>query len=231
MRLMVCPRLGVSRFHEAPVTHFVSLIDPDDRETPLHPPKSTAYKLQLIFNDLDDIEMKLPMFARYIRPEEEHVARLVAFGRAMESLTDWGLLVHCEAGISRSTASAITVITAAGYRPATAFGMVRQACPEMLPNRRILRMADEIMKTNGALLHMAEIHRRKAFLRAGYEDPTLVRQREAREAAVRDKVAPVAGKARFFERLLARVFPVKKPSQPIIPPKRPSTRVRSAIPR
>ena len=231
MRLMVCPRLGVSCFHEALVTHFVSLIDPDDRETPLDQPKSTLYTLQLIFNDLDDIEMTLPMFARYTRPEEDHVARLVAFGRGMESLTDWGLLVHCEAGISRSTASAITVISAAGYRPAPAFGMVRRACPEMLPNRRILRMADEMLKTNGVLLHMAENHRRKAFLRAGYEDPTLVRLREAREATVRRKVAPVAGRARFFERLLAKFSRVKKTSQPIIPPKCPSTRVRSATPR
>jgi hypothetical protein len=55
MRLMVCPRLGVSLYRKAPVTHFVSLIDPDERETPLHPPKSTTHQLQLIFNDLDDI--------------------------------------------------------------------------------------------------------------------------------------------------------------------------------
>jgi len=111
MRLMVCPRLGVSLYRKAPVTHFVSLIDPDEREPPLHPPKSTTHQLQLIFNDLDDIEMTLPMFSRYKAPEEHHVARLVAFGHEMESLSDWGRLVHCEAGISRSTASAITVMT------------------------------------------------------------------------------------------------------------------------
>ncbi|MCX7869402.1 MAG: hypothetical protein N2322_05555, partial [Terrimicrobiaceae bacterium] len=82
-----------------------------------------------------------------------------------------------------STAAAITILTAAGYPPPLAFGIVRKACPEMLPNRRILRLADEVLGTRGALHHMAENHRRKAFLRAGYEDPVNVLVREARTQA------------------------------------------------
>jgi predicted protein tyrosine phosphatase len=226
MRLMVCPRLGVTRFHESPVTHFVSLIDPDERETPLQAPKSTTHTLRLIFNDLDDIEKTLPMFARYSSPDENDVARLVAFGHAMESLPDWGLLVHCEAGISRSTASAITIITAAGYHPAIAFGMVRRACPAMLPNRRMLRMADDLLKTKGALCHMAEVHRRKAFLRAGYEDPTLTRQREAKETAAGGP-ARRGGRPGFFRRLFARFLGSPKisqaaPRQPVLLGARPA---------
>ncbi len=123
--------------------------------------------------------MTLPRFKRYQPPERQHIEELVDFGREMSDLPEWGLLLNCEAGISRSPAAAIIILTAAGYRPQTAFGLVRRVQPEMLPNRRMLRLSDEVLDTGGALHRMAEIHRRKAFLRAGYEDPTLVRQREA----------------------------------------------------
>ncbi len=198
MRLMVCPRNGVTRYWDAPVTHFVSLIDPDEIETALNPPRSTERRLQLVFNDLDDIEMNLPNFASYLPPQEDDVAELVEFGKTLAPLIDWGLLAHCEAGISRSTAAAITILTSAGYRPQTAFGVVRRVCPEMLPNRRILRIADHLLHTGGTLYHMAEIHRRKAFLRAGYEDPTNVLLRESQMAK------PVA--RNFLSRILD-IFP------------------------
>jgi predicted protein tyrosine phosphatase len=174
MRLTVCPRSEVSNYLTAPVTHFVSLIDPDEVHSTLYPPLSSTHRLQLIFHDLDDIEMTLPKFARYSAPMEEDVRVLVDFGRTLLPLDDWGLLAHCEAGISRCSAAAITLLVAAGYPPAIAFGLVRRACPQMMPNRRILRFADEFLGTDGKLLTMAETYRRKAFLRAGYEDPTSV---------------------------------------------------------
>jgi predicted protein tyrosine phosphatase len=183
MRLMVCSRTKVPSYVEAPVTHFVSLIDPDEVNTFLQPPLGTRHRLLLVFHDLDDIEMILPKYARYVAPKESHVAALIDFGRKMAPLDDWGLLTHCEAGISRSSAAAITMVVAAGYSPQIAFGMVRRACPNMLPNRRILRMADDILGTRGKLHHMAEIYRTKAFQRAGYEDPTNVLLAEAHAAA------------------------------------------------
>ncbi len=184
---MVCPRVKVPDFVGAPVTHFVSLIDPDEVDTVLQPPLGTRHRLQLVFHDLDDIEMALPKYLRYIAPGEDHVAALVDFGRGMAHLDDWGLLTHCEAGISRSSAAAITVLVAAGYSPQIAFGMVRRACPNMNPNRRILRLADEILSTEGRLFHMTDIYRRKAFERAGYEDPTNVLRAEAEAMAKRPK--------------------------------------------
>lgn len=183
---MVCPRTNVSAFLDAPVTHFVSLIDPDEEDVP-EVPRNAQQSLQLVFSDLDDIEMQLPKFEKYSAPQDDHVAELVEFGRSLASLDDWGLLAHCEAGISRSTAASIAILTAAGYPPQTAFGIVRRVCPEMLPNRRMLRLADKYLGTNGRLYQMAENHRRKAFLRAGYEDPTNVLLAEAKAAAARPK--------------------------------------------
>lgn len=180
MRLMVCPRTKVPDFVEAPVTHFVSLIDPDEINTFLQPPRQTLQRLQLVFHDLDDIEMTLPRYAKYSAPTERHVLSLVEFGKKMAPLNDWGLLTHCEAGISRSSAAAITLLVSAGYAPQVAFGLVRKVCPQMLPNRRILRIADGLLETGGKLHNMAQVYRRKAFQRAGYEDPTNVLLAEAK---------------------------------------------------
>ena len=194
MRLMVCPRIEVPAFVEAPVTHFVSLIDPDEVNTFLQPPRQTRQRLQLVFHDLDDIEMTLPRYAKFSAPTEHHVVSLVEFGRKMAPLNDWGLLTHCEAGISRSSAAAITLLVAAGYPPQVAFGLVRKACPQMLPNRRILRIADGLLGTGGRLHTMAQTYRRKAFERAGYEDPTNVLLAEAKSGK--------RGRASFLDRLL-----------------------------
>jgi predicted protein tyrosine phosphatase len=173
------------------------MVDPDETEK-IPQPRKAQRQLQLIFSDLDDIEMKLPKFSKYIPPQEHDVAALVNFGRGLESLDDWGLLAHCEAGISRSTAAAITILTAAGYPPETAFDLVRKVCPEMLPNRRILRLADGMLKTEGALFQMADDHRKEAFRQAGYEDPTNVLLREYRSGTTRQGL---------FQRIL-NVLPV-----------------------
>jgi len=164
------------------VTHFVSMVDPDEKES-IPQPRNAHSQLQLIFSDLDDIEMTLPKFSRYIPPQEHDISALVNFGRKLAPLDDWGLLAHCEAGISRSTAASITILTAAGYPPQTAFEIVQKICPEMLPNRRILRLADGLLETGGELYRLAENHRTEAFKMAGYEDPTNVLLREFRESA------------------------------------------------
>lgn len=199
MRLMVCPRTSVGEYRDAPVTHFVSLIDPDEvgKELPL--PRSTEKILQLVFSDIDDVEIQLPKFKTYTPPREKDVAHLIDFGKSLASGEDWGLLAHCEAGISRSTAAAITMLTAAGYPPQVAFGIVRKVCPEMLPNRRMLRLADEILGTRGVLNKMAENHRRKAFERAGYEDPTEVLLAEFKSQKEKPKG--------FFSRLFSSILP------------------------
>jgi predicted protein tyrosine phosphatase len=194
MRLMVCGRTSVKDYMDAPVTHFVTLIDPGEKE-PAQQPRKAKHRLELVFSDLDDIEIHLPKFARYIPPEEKHISEMVAFGRKLAEFDDFGLLANCEAGISRSTATAITILTASGYTPQQAFEIVQRVCPEMLPNRRILRLADSQLATGGELYKMAELHRLEMFNRAGYEDPTLARLREAQA-----EEATIKG---FFRRMFA----------------------------
>jgi len=159
-------------FASAPLTHFVSLIDPEDGQRPVSPPSRARHHAQLLFHDVDDVEAGLPDFSRYKPPTDADIRILVDFGRAIAPLEDWGLLVQGEAGVSRCSAAAMIILVAIGYPPPTAFRVARQACREMLPNRRMLRLADEILGTGGLLEKMGTIYRRKAFERAGYDDPT-----------------------------------------------------------
>jgi predicted protein tyrosine phosphatase len=63
------------------------------------------------------------------------------------------VLVHCEAGISRSTAAVVILaatLLGPGQEP-EAVKIARRAVPEARPNRLMVRLADEELARNGAL--------------------------------------------------------------------------------
>lgn len=89
---------------------------------------------------------------------------------AVEEAIDWGvdqddLLVHCHAGMSRSTALAWGISIAKGVEPLEAFLALREAQPvegitfrgketkrDFIPNRLIVNFLDEIFGTGQELL-------------------------------------------------------------------------------
>ncbi|MEQ8177172.1 MAG: protein-tyrosine phosphatase family protein [Amphiplicatus sp.] len=92
----------------------------------------------------------------HVTPSGDHVRGLVAF------LKDWRneepLLVHCWAGISRSTATAF--IAACLHNPQAdereiALGL-RAASPTAFPNTRIVAFADELLKRGGRMTAAVE---------------------------------------------------------------------------
>jgi predicted protein tyrosine phosphatase len=86
-----------------------------------------------------------------IAPSEEHVERLVTF------LGRWDraqpMVVHCYAGISRSTAAAF--IAACALSPARneaeIAAQLRAASPTAYPNRRLVALADRHLKRGGRM--------------------------------------------------------------------------------
>src|SRR5215470_926582 len=88
---------------------------------------------------IHDISEPLP---GYIAPDAKHVARLIDFA------LDWGgrgpMVVHCWAGISRSTAAAFAALCAInpGVNEERIARRLRAASPTAYPNRRIIRLAD-----------------------------------------------------------------------------------------
>jgi predicted protein tyrosine phosphatase len=99
--------------------------------------------------DMDDISMPLD---GYVLPGEEHVTKLVNF------VTGWDrtapLVVHCYAGISRSTAGAF--IAACALNPKRDERMIarlmRDASPTAMPNLRLVALADNLLERKGRMI-------------------------------------------------------------------------------
>ena len=94
--------------------------------------------------------------AEHVPPNEDHVAQIIDFALA------WGgegpMVVHCWAGISRSTAAAFTALCAinpGASEEAIAFAM-REASPTAYPNRLIVRLADVALGRKGRMTRAIE---------------------------------------------------------------------------
>ncbi|HET6522000.1 MAG TPA: hypothetical protein VFG47_19590, partial [Geminicoccaceae bacterium] len=98
--------------------------------------------LRLFFHDVTHA-----MDAALIPPGEEHVRRIIDFGADLTlPEADGGLLVHCYAGISRSTASAYILLCLHNPgREAQAARLLRAQAAHAIPNRRMVELADDLL--------------------------------------------------------------------------------------
>ena len=142
----VCP---LARLHETVAEtgarHVVSLLA---REDNLARPAAIAPENHL-WLQLHDISA--PMDG-YVIPERRHVERLIGFVRNWPRETP--LVVHCYAGVSRSTAAALIVLCALnpGLEEREAAQALRDASPTATPNRLLIRHADAILSRQGRLI-------------------------------------------------------------------------------
>jgi predicted protein tyrosine phosphatase len=83
-------------------------------------------------------------------PQEAHVAEAFAFARLQEGR----LLVHCHAGISRSGAMSFALLAEAlgPGREAQALEQLLAQRPVIVPNGRVVKLADKVMGRGGALV-------------------------------------------------------------------------------
>jgi predicted protein tyrosine phosphatase len=92
----------------------------------------------------------------YRAPAEEHLADLFRFVRGWNRAAP--LVVHCYAGISRSTAGAF--VTACALNPhrdeATIAKALRRASPTATPNPRIVSLADRMLGRDGRMITAIE---------------------------------------------------------------------------
>lgn len=130
-------------------THVVSLLGDEAR---LDPPAGIAPKNHLWLR-LHDISAPLD---GYVLPDEEHVASLLTFVRGWDRRAP--LVVHCFAGISRSTASAFASVCALSPHrdEASIARALRRASPSATPNIRIVSLADRLLCRNGRMIAAVE---------------------------------------------------------------------------
>jgi predicted protein tyrosine phosphatase len=96
----------------------------------------------------------------YIAPADEHVTKLIAFVRGWDRAAP--LVMHCYAGISRSTAGAYVAACALNpHRDERAIARtLRRASPTATPNFRIVTLADHALGRGGRMTTaIAEIGR------------------------------------------------------------------------
>jgi predicted protein tyrosine phosphatase len=143
--ILVCPLAHAGALcRDRGATHAISLLSFDVAPPDFALP--AARRLLLRLNDITEPAERL------VAPNAAHIAALVAF------LGSWNgrslLLIHCWAGVSRSTAAAFT---AACLREGEGGEMalaqrLRAAAPFATPNPLMIALADQALGRDGAMI-------------------------------------------------------------------------------
>ena len=146
MGLIVCPLADLPMVVETRhPSRVLTLLDP---ELEMAPPKGLPAEAWLRLS-LHDIHAPTPGM---IAPTHQDIERLLAFAEAWDD--EAPMVVHCHAGISRSTAAAYAIACARSPRVAeeTIAHRLREASPQAYPNRRIVALADQVLGRGGAMV-------------------------------------------------------------------------------
>ena len=129
------------------LSHYSGVITIEEPDTDDPFRTDVVPQLVLQFHDID-----MTMLG-YVEPESEHVRQALTFAQEI----DGPLLVHCRAGVSRSTAIALAIAA-----DCLGAGKERQACewlretyPQAQPNRLVVFLADEVLSRRQTLFTAA----------------------------------------------------------------------------
>ena len=130
-------------------SHLVSLINLD---TPVPRPDAIPAENHLFLGINDIVEPMDGMVA----PADEHVSELIAFALRWEQ--ERPMVVHCYAGISRSTAAAfIALCTVRPRRDEREMAVaLRRASRFATPNARLVAIADRLLGRDGRMVAAIE---------------------------------------------------------------------------
>jgi predicted protein tyrosine phosphatase len=158
MQVHVCAKSQVHRTikrHNA--THLVSILDPGEHLFITERINSIP-RIHLYFEDV--LVETTEGYGNY--PKKEHIQRVLDFTKDL--LDDSIVVVHCFAGVSRSTAAALAILTQhhlnQGFGGEGSIKMaVRQLLevrPQARPNTLIAKYSDDILGLNGMLFEASE---------------------------------------------------------------------------
>ena len=164
---------------EAGVTHVLSLLDPGWPEPEAFGIFDPHRRLELRFHDVIDADPGC------VPPERPDVEQLLSFGRELAKAKGAHLLVHCHAGVSRSTAAATLILAQARPdRPAEeALQTVVRRRPHAWPNLRILEFGDALLGRRGEIVVAARAHYRRVLEREPWKIEQMIDGGRGREVA------------------------------------------------
>ncbi len=149
--IVVCPLHKVASVVEdhAP-SHAISLLG-SDHEMPTIPSLGPDNHLKLSFNDIS-----APMDG-YIPPGQSDVETLVEFIKGWDPASP--MLIHCWAGVSRSTAGAFITqcVLAPDADELELAKRLRTASPSATPNRLMVAYADALLGREGRMIDAVAI--------------------------------------------------------------------------
>ena len=150
-RLHVC---SLARLHETAsstgASHLVTLLSPGGvsvvRPSSIDPDRHLAIGVSDIAEPLHG----------HTHASADHIDRLLAFARAWDRRAP--LLIHCYAGVSRSTAAAFVAVCALApdRDEREVAGALRRASPTATPNTRLVALADEALGRSGRMVAAIE---------------------------------------------------------------------------
>ena len=138
-----------------PFTKIISINDAYLGEERGYERRIKAYfpKARAVFSYFNDVD-----YPTDDGPQENEIGLLLDFSQRF-TVAD-KILIHCRAGVSRSTALAYAVICQHSQpgQEAEAFAYLRQIRPQLFPNALVVKMADRILKRKGRLLAAVKTH-------------------------------------------------------------------------
>lgn len=152
-RITVCGIEELVSHCETGASHVLSILDPDHPVPEAFGRFGEHRKLELRFHDVIEEDPGMDP------PREEDVARILAFGRDLmrEPPGQAHLLVHCHAGISRSTAAMALILAQA--RPTLpgrdVMREVMRIRQKAWPNLRIIELGDAQLGRGGDIIAAA----------------------------------------------------------------------------
>ncbi len=155
-RITICGLGELEGFAAAGVTHLVSILDPAWPE----PPALAAYgPLRRVVWRFDDVIAARPLVRA---PTVADVEAILAWAQGLALEVPQHLLIHCHAGVSRSTATA-AILLARDHpgREAEVFATLAHLRPRSWPNSLMLRLADDLLGRGGALTAALRDHQRR----------------------------------------------------------------------
>jgi predicted protein tyrosine phosphatase len=148
--ITVCGIEELASHCDAGASHVLSILDPNFPVPEAFGIFGEHKKLELRFEDIIE---ELP---GWHPPQPEHVEQILAFGRDLlaEQRSNTQLLVHCHAGISRSTAS-MAILLAQAHPDQSAesiLAMVHRIREKAWPNLRMIEIGDTMLRRSGTLI-------------------------------------------------------------------------------
>jgi len=128
------------------VTHILSILDPEWPDPEAFQAFDPHFRAVMRFHDAIEPGPDV------LLPQKSDAEEILSFGR--DAAEAGGLLIHCHAGISRSTAATLMILAQAhpDEGEESLVDRLLQTRPQAWPNSRMIAFADELLDRRGRLL-------------------------------------------------------------------------------